>query len=301
MRGNAARAFLPALAVLALVAVVAVASGGSTPGGSSDKRGPSELLLDTLVSFTLLLCLIGIATAVYAIIHRKELGNLTGGVRPGRSTSTVIALGVLLFLVGLVLYFRSRGWTPGGEEDRPLLDPVPPGVEEDEQASTYDPEFAWVPVLVVVALGAIAAGAAYVASRRRKRRSPRALVAATIADVLDDSLDDLRAEKDPRRAVIAAYARLERVLAAHGLARRAPETPEEYLARILPELEVAPDAVRRLTELFTWAKFSHHDVGLGMKEEAIEALSTVRDDLRAAQARADGQDADAPSLLGRPA
>jgi Domain of unknown function (DUF4129) len=301
MRGNAARAFVPALAVLALVAVVAVASRGSTPAGSGDRRGPSELLLDTLLSFTLLLCLAGIATAVYAIIHRKELGNLTGGVPRRRSTSAVIGLGVLLFLVGLALYFRSRGWTPGGEDDRPLVELVPPSAETDGEPSTYEPEFAWVPVLVVVALGAIAAGAAYVSLRRRKRRTPRALVAATIADLLDDSLDDLRAEKDPRRAVIAAYARLERVLAAHGLAKRAPETPEEYLARILPELEVAPESVRRLTELFTWAKFSHHEVGLGMKEEAIEALSTVRDDLRAAQARADEQDAEALSALGRPA
>ena len=37
------------------------------------------------------------------------------------------------------------------------------------------------------------------------------------ADVLDETLDDLRAETDPRRAVIAAYARMERALAAFGL------------------------------------------------------------------------------------
>jgi Domain of unknown function (DUF4129) len=298
MRGNAARAFLPALAVLAFVAVVAVASSGSTPGGTSDRRGPSELLLDTLVSFTLLLCLVGVATAVYAVIHRRELGNLTGGM-PRRRSNAVLALVILLVLVAVAVYFRARGWTPSWNEDRPDLEAVPPTSQEPEgEPSSYDPEFAWVPVLVVVALSAIAAGAAYVASRRRRRRTPRALLAATIADVLDDSLDDLRAEKDPRRAVIAAYARLERVLAVHGLAKRAPETPEEYLVRILPELEVEPDSVQRLTELFTWAKFSHHDVGLGMKEEAIEALSTVRDELRAAQVRAE----DAVLVaLGRPA
>ena len=63
------------------------------------------------MSFTVLLCLAGIATAVYAVIHRKELGNLTGGVPRRRSTSAIIGIGVLLFLVGLALYFRSRGWT----------------------------------------------------------------------------------------------------------------------------------------------------------------------------------------------
>ena len=47
--------------------------------------------------------------------------------------------------------------------------------------------------------------------------------------MLDETLDDLRAEADPRRAIIAAYARLERVLAANGVPRTA-ETSDEYLA-----------------------------------------------------------------------
>ena len=52
---------------------------------------------------------------------------------------------------------------------------------------------------------------------------------------------------------------------------------------MLAEVEVTPDAVRRLTALFERAKFSQHEVGVEMKEEAIEALETVRDDLRAAR------------------
>lgn len=40
--------------------------------------------------------------------------------------------------------------------------------------------------------------------------------------------------------------------------------------------------VRRLTELFTRAKFSQHVVDETMKQEAIEALAQIRDDLRAA-------------------
>ena len=59
------------------------------------------------------------------------------------------------------------------------------------------------------------------------------------AAAVDESLDDLRAEPDPRRAVIAAYARLERVLAAHGLPRKPAEAPLEYLGRMLAELSVS--------------------------------------------------------------
>ena len=39
--------------------------------------------------------------------------------------------------------------------------------------------------------------------------------------MLDETLDDLRNEADPRKAVIAAYARMEKILAGHGLGRRA--------------------------------------------------------------------------------
>jgi hypothetical protein len=107
-----------------------------------------------------------------------------------------------------------------------------------------------------------------------------------VGQAVDESLDDLRAEPDPRRAVIAAYARLERVLAGHGLPRKPAEAPLEYLGRMLAELSVSDRAARALTDLFERAKFSQHAVGPEMKDEAIDALDTVRDDLLAAQALA---------------
>ena len=122
-------------------------------------------------------------------------------------------------------------------------------------------------------------------ARRARQREDR--LATDLAAAVDESLDDLRAEPDPRRAVIAAYARLERVLAAHRLPRRPAEAPLEYLARMLDDLSVSPDAARRLTGLFERAKFSQHAVGTEMKEEAISALETVRDDLLVARALAE--------------
>jgi hypothetical protein len=155
---------------------------------------------------------------------------------------------------------------------------------------TYKPEFAWAPAIVTAALIVLALGAWWYAGRARKRargelRDDRLLT--ELAAAMDESLDDLRAEPDPRRAVIAAYARLERVLAGHNLPRRAAEAPLEYLARMLDELSVRPEAARRLTNLFERAKFSQHAVGPEMKEEAISALETVRDDLLAMKALAE--------------
>ena len=101
--------------------------------------------------------------------------------------------------------------------------------------------------------------------------------------MLDESLDDLRAEPDPRRAVIAAYARLERALAAYGLPRDPAEAPLEYLSRMLGELSVSARRPRGSPTLFERAKFSQHEVGPEMKEQAIDALEQVRDDSAAAE------------------
>jgi hypothetical protein len=139
---------------------------------------------------------------------------------------------------------------------------------------------------MAVVLGLVlAAVVAYLVAERRARRGRGAgvMLAEALAAVLDDTLDDLRAEADPRRAIIAAYARLERVLAANGVPRHAAETSDEYLPRVLHDLELDSGAVERLTALFTRAKFSQHDVNTAMKEEAIGALEQVRDELRLAR------------------
>ena len=71
------------------------------------------------------------------------------------------------------------------------------------------------------------------------------------------------------------------MLASHGLARGRAEVPYEYLARVLTALQVREGAVRALTELFEYAKFSPHEVDPAMKETAIESLVAVREDLQA--------------------
>ena len=85
---------------------------------------------------------------------------------------------------------------------------------------------------------------------------------------------------DYRRIDWNAYARLERVLAAHGEPRRESDTPEEHLARVLGRLDVDRRATRRLVDLFVRAEFSPHVVDAAMKDEAIDALVRVRDELR---------------------
>ena len=149
----------------------------------------------------------------------------------------------------------------------------------------YQPEFAVWPVVAVLVLLTVAGVAAWLSLRGGPAAGGvEATPAEALADVLSETLDDLRAERDPRRAVIAAYVRMERGLAASGLPRREAEAPGEYLARALEEIELSSRAAGRLTALFTWARFSVHDVRPEMKDEAIETLEQVQHELAAADA-----------------
>jgi hypothetical protein len=203
-----------------------------------------------------------------------------------RRTSLVTYLAFFALFTGFT-YWRMSTWTrpeqPEEEGGLALPENQIPTLPEEAKTS-YDASVSWLPMAVVLGL-VLAAVVAYLVAERRARRgrSPGVMLAEALAAVLDDTLDDLRAEADPRRAIIAAYARLEHVLAANGVPRRAAETADEYLPRILHDLELDSGAIERLTALFTRAKFSQHAVDTTMKEEAIGALEEVRDDLRRAR------------------
>ena len=73
---------------------------------------------------------------------------------------------------------------------------------------------------------------------------------------------------------------MERILSSHGLARATAEVPYEYLVRVLGLLQVRERPVRSLTELFEYAKFSEHEIDRTMKDDAIESLIMIREDLQ---------------------
>jgi hypothetical protein len=292
---------LPALVVLVLVAVVAIASTGSTPSGSAETRPPADSLLDALFSLGLVAVVAGALLLLYGLTQRKAIAREVASGRYGRTSLLLYLLFVAAFM-GFA-YWRRRHPALSAEEpeegDLPFAGERVARVVRPRPRSTYEADVSWLVIGVVVSL-VVVAGIAYVVAERRtsNRRRAGVVLAEQLAVVLDEMLDDLRAEPDPRRAIIAAYARLERVLAANGIPRRAAETSDEYLARVLRELELDSGAVERLTRLFTRAKFSQHDVDNAMKEEAIGALELVRDELRLAQKRRESALEDATTPAG---
>ena len=282
--GSGGRTLAVAATVIGLVAVVAVASGGSTPSGAVGAHRPSEGLLDAVVS--LFVVGMAVATVVVAVMV-SFFGRYQPDGSPRKRKSPVQSLVTFLVAMALLtIVVRSLAGSVGPR----LRPPAPQGAAGGRDSSAgptgYEPEFTVWPVVAVAALAGIAVVAWWLAARgRRRAREPLATTPAeALADVLAETLDDLRAERDPRRAVIAAYARMERALAASGLPREPSEAPEEYLRRILSDVAVTARAAARLTSLFAWARFSGHDVRPEMKDEAIETLEQVRHELAAADA-----------------
>jgi len=277
-----------ALGVLAALALVAVAARGTTPAGGGGSRTPSDTVLDIVFSLYVVGIVAGLVLFVVMLVLRRVVAPDAEALRRSPLRSLVV---VALAVGGLVLALR---WLDVREPALRLQElpqaatAVEPTELDARDRRQYEAKFAWKPMLVLgllVLVGLLAWWRAGRARLRARVREPRQTLAEELADVLEETLDTLRAEPDPRRAVIGAYARLERVAAASGLARRPAEAPVEFLGRMLTGLEVGAPSVRRLTALFERAKFSHHAVDEAMKQDAIRALESVQEDLRAAEAR----------------
>jgi hypothetical protein len=153
------------------------------------------------------------------------------------------------------------------------------GLKLGHAAKPAGPTFEW-PVLIAAAVFLLVAFG--IAVYRIRTRPPLAPLEGLgleedLAATIGDAIDDLESEPDARRAVIAAYARMEAVLGRHGLQRRLSETPIEYLRRVLSGITAHGDAVSRLTSLFERAKFSSHSIEDDAKQQAIASLREIRE------------------------
>jgi hypothetical protein len=274
------RGLLPAMAAVVLLGLVAV---GALRGPLGSGRGRPHYPADLVDSLLLLLFLAMLAGGVLAILSLwPDRHLLARRRRRGASISLLLPIAAVLAL----WLFRNLFGLGGGADDPPVSTYAPPSTLE---VPTPPAEPGVVPLVVAgVALAAMVGlvVAQLVAERRRRRPPPTP--AERLVELLDDTLEDLEREPDPRRAVIAAWARMERGLAAAGLPRHPAEAPFEYTARVLQAALARPSSVHRLTGLFERAKFSHHPVGQADREEAIAALRTVRRELaEAVEAAAD--------------
>jgi len=289
---RATRAAWVTAVLLALLAVVALTSSRDRPrvGRGTDAGAVAELR-DVFLTVGATLYVLAVLGGIWMFWKFRAGGRGTG------MNAGVGSLFIFLILASGIFWGVHNRPAP----TQPGLDEIPLGPGQlqapppPDRASTTKQippaEFRWEIAAGLVVAIALAVVAVVIVLRRRRPEEAeldplerRDRIAAELASIVDGTIDDLRREQDPRRAVIAAYAQMETALSHHGVPRERYEAPFEYLARMLRELRVRAASALALTELFERARFSHHVIDTSMKDEAIDALVAVRDDLKAAPA-----------------
>jgi Domain of unknown function (DUF4129) len=305
IEGSAGRA----LALAAFLFLAAVALRGYLPGAERAAREPStDNPAAMVVVVVLLLASVGIVT-VAVVVHARNKSAGRGGTaaRPdwlrrdvGRPSwrATLIAFAVVLvwMLVALQLSRLGGGgasapaFVPGTSPESapppsgPTADaPRPPAPQADSSLLGYF-YAGTVIFLVVLVVGTI------VTSRRSHRSAvpgeqfddvarahppesdSESLVRA--AEVGLAEVEDL--SREPRKAIIACYAAMERELArVPGAAPQDFDTASEVLERAVQLHALRPDNATQLVELFDEARFSPHVMNEGHRETAVEVLQQV--------------------------
>jgi Domain of unknown function (DUF4129) len=196
-----------------------------------------------------------------------------------RLLASLAALMLFAVLIGVVA--RNEG--SGSSTPLGVTPPVGlPALGSDQPAGQTFVAHWW--ILVGLALVGLAGLLLTVLLRRHRRRLEVEAESAPpereeLLAAVEASLEKLKEDLDPRKAVIGAYVSMEQALSRHGLARRSSEAPLEYLARWTNAIRVSRSPAEALTRLYERARFSLHLIDEDMMQEATAALLTLRHEL----------------------
>ncbi|OBI25049.1 DUF4129 domain-containing protein [Mycolicibacter sinensis] len=312
----AGRASGPVIALIVLLLVAGAATRGYLPGREHVAHRPAASSpLESIILAGLLAVSVG--AIVVAVVQRARhqravagsMGKLspTAGAHRGRPAWRVLLIGlaaVTVWLLAVMIlaklggahrfavpagFFGARGEVPAAPTAPQAPTPAPPhrlpGGSPSDLASDL--------LVAAAALLLIAAGV-FVARFRRAGPPAPATGAATPAVAAPTASETLaRAaelgltriadrSREPREAIIACYAVMERHLAdVPDAAPREFDTPTEVLARAVEHHAVPAENASRLVELFTEARFSPHLMTERHRADAVAILRLVLDELRA--------------------
>jgi Domain of unknown function (DUF4129) len=271
------------LVLLAVAATATGRSGGASsapPGAHAISTAGHHAALVVGIVLVPILAVVGFTLLMYAqIMKRRERDPEV--LRRRREARRRLAV-VIAFLAAIVIYrirthrnplaflhlrnpFSTLNGAHGGA----------PGLQHPHTSAGHITGTDWTLAALVWAALAAATVFAYLRIRARRRDLEPFALAADEGDDGDWRLDAVRRERNPRRAVLAAYALMERLLARDGLARGSHEAPMEYLGRVTLHGHPGAGSVHRLTALFQRARFSHRPVDEDMRRRAIAAVEEL--------------------------
>ncbi|MDQ2638754.1 MAG: DUF4129 domain-containing protein [Actinomycetota bacterium] len=300
------------IAVIALMVLAAWGLRGYVPGAAerpAEPRQPEQshpaALIAVVALLTAAVAIIGFAIIVRLRDRRPtppSVGALprSPGTR-GRPTwrFSLIALSVVIAWLLLIMVLSRIGGREAIEQPMPdsgsdIANPAPgteppPARLPDETDDTGSNVVGYLVPPMLILMGLVVLGTA-VASRRQRRNEqpqlfgdedgPASAAPATTnslaraAEVGLAEIGDL--SREPREAIIACYAAMERELTrVPGAIPQDCDTPTEVLARAVDRNALRADSATELVELFEEARFSRHVMTEAHRDSAVRVLHRV--------------------------
>ncbi|GFG69584.1 hypothetical protein AWC24_10650 [Mycolicibacter senuensis] len=315
MRAGADTAPGRVIALIVLVLAAGAATRGYVPGVAHHPRRPAEagpveqLILAALLAASVVA--VAVAVAQRARDQRAAPGSIgelsrTVGAHRGRPPWRVLLIGLAVLTAWLLAVWvlvrlgaAHRFSIPAGLPGTPGAAPASPTGSDDAAAIPLrPPSHGPAPLGYLLALTAgllVLLAAMLVVARARRVPSAAPLIDAapaaapplttgeTLARAAELGLTRIAdRSREPREAIIACYAVMERHLAdVPDAAPREFDTPTEVLARAVEHHALPAGNASRLVELFTEARFSPHLMTEAHRAEAVAILRLVLDELRA--------------------
>lgn len=299
------------VAVIVLLIVIAASLRGYLPGAEHAARKSPPDGGASLVYVIAMLSVSVVIMAVAVIIRlrdpRKAAPSAAGlpdrfSDGRGRPTWRVLAIGaavlaawlLTVWLLSQFVVLHTAGQAPTAPAS---TTPTPANnVSRPPQARDVGEDRAMLRSLIAtaVALVVLTVVGAVVAARRRRvgeapivaAEMPRPPAAAGTSESLVRAAEVGLAEigdrsREPREAIIACYAAMERELAyVPGAVPQDFDTPTEVLARAIESHALRGDSAGELVNLFEEARFSPHVMSEAHRTSALSVLQLVLADLR---------------------
>ena len=304
------------VAVIVLLVLAAVALRGYLPGAEPapdspepEPSGPSSVYaIIALLAVSIFIIVVSMLAQERRRTTAPSPGELPRGRRGGaiKVPWRLLLILAAVLLAWLLLVLLLMRWRSGFMIDPvPMTDPEPTALPEGGPAETAQPDapaddgdvFGLL-MAATVALFVLAIAATWIGRRRGGTAAPLPdWAGGAAADSASDKsagpdlaraaelglaeIGDLR--RDPREAIIACYAAMERELEkSPGTTPQDSDTPSEVLARAVERHVLHAASATELVDLFQEARFSPHVMNEGHRADAVAALRTVQRELQGA-------------------